>query len=52
MKQMPRRREPIQEPTSLDMICQFNKLKPSKFQGGADPLKYEEWKWKLDNFLR
>ena len=49
MKQMPPRREPIREPTTLDMICQFNKLKHPKFQEGADPLKYEEWKRKLKN---
>ena len=51
MKQMLPRREPPQEPTTLDMICQFNKLKPPKFQGGADPLKYEEWKRKLENLF-
>jgi len=33
------------------MIYQFNKLKPLKFQGGADPLKYEEWKRKLENLF-
>jgi len=33
------------------MIYQFNKLKPPKFQGGADPLKYEEWKRKLENLF-
>ena len=32
---MPPRREPAPEPTTLDMICQFNKLKSPKFQGGA-----------------
>jgi len=35
----------------MDMICQFNKLKPAKFQGGADPLKYEESIWRLENFF-
>jgi len=34
---------PVPEPTTMDVIFQFNKLKPPKFQGGADPLKYEEW---------
>jgi len=48
---MPPRREPVPEPTTLDMICQFNKLKPPKFQAGADPLKYEEWKRKLENLF-
>ena len=35
----------------MDMICQFNKLKPPKFQGGADPLKYGEWIWRLENLF-
>jgi len=48
---MPPRREPAPEPTTLDMICQFNKLNPPKFQGGADPLKYEGWKRKLKNLF-
>ena len=33
------------------MICQFNKLKPPKFEGGADPLRYEEWIRKLKNLF-
>jgi len=33
------------------MIFQLNKLKPPKFQGGADPLRYEEWKRKLENLV-
>ena len=33
----------------MDMICQFNKPKPPKFQRGADPLKYEEWVRRLEN---
>jgi len=36
------RREPMVEPTALEMICQFNKLKPPKFGGGTDLLAYEE----------
>jgi len=35
----------------MDVICQFNKLKPNKFQGGSDPLKYEEWIQKLENLF-
>jgi len=35
----------------MDIIYQFNKLKPPKFHGGADPLKYEEWKRKLENLF-
>jgi len=41
-QQMPPHREPSPGPTSMDMICQFNKLKPPKFDGGAAPLRYEE----------
>ena len=41
--QMPPRRALASEPTDIDMICQFNKLKPPKFLGGANPLRYEEW---------
>ena len=48
---MPPRRELVQEPTVMDVICQFNKLKPPKFQGGADPLKYEEWVRRLENLF-
>jgi len=48
---MPPRRELVQEPTAMDVICQFNKLKPPKFQGGANPLKYEEWIRKLENLF-
>jgi len=33
----------------MDVICQFNKLKPPKFQGGSDPLKYEEWMRRMEN---
>jgi len=39
------------EPSAMDMICQFNKLKPPKFEGGADPLSYEEWMRKLENLF-
>jgi len=45
---MPARRKPI---PVIDVICQFNKLKRPKFQGGADPLKSEEWKRKLENLF-
>ena len=40
------------EPTIMDMICQFNKLKHPKFQGGADLLKYEEWIRRLENLFK
>jgi len=39
---MPPRRELIPEPTAMEMICQFNKLKPPKFEGGADPVVHNE----------
>ena len=32
---MPPRREPP-EPTAIEMICQFNKLKPPKFESGSN----------------
>jgi len=35
----------------MDWICRFNKLNPPKFQGGTDPLKYEEWRRKLENLF-
>jgi len=49
---MPPRRNQVQELTVMDMICQFNELKPPKFQGGADPLKYEEWMRRLENLSK
>ena len=52
MQQMPPCRNPTPESTIMDIICQFNKLKPPKFHGGSDPLKYEQWKRKLENLLR
>ena len=45
------RRNQVQEPTVTDMIYQFKKLKPPKFQGGADPLKYEEWMRRMENLF-
>ena len=35
----------------MDIICQFNKLKPPNFQGAANPLRYEEWIRKLENLF-
>jgi len=49
---MPPRRDPVQEPTVMDMICQFNKLKPPKFQGGSNPLEYEEWMRRMENLFQ
>jgi len=48
---MPPRREPVVEPTALEMICQFNKLKPPKFSGGTYPLAYEEWLRRMENLF-
>jgi len=48
---MPPHRNMVQEPTVMAMICQFNKLKPTKFQGGTDPLRYEEWMRRMENLL-
>jgi len=48
---MPPHHNQVQEPTVMDMICQFNKLKPPMFQGGTDPLKYEEWMCRLENLF-
>jgi len=50
-QQMPPRGAPASEPTALDMICQLNKLKPPKFQGGVNPLRYEEWIRRLENLF-
>ena len=50
-QQIPPRRAPALESTAMDMICQFNKLKPPEFLGGANPLKYEEWVRKLKNLF-
>ena len=36
----------------MDMIYQFNKLKPPKFQGGVNPLRYEEWMQRLENLFQ
>jgi len=36
----------------MDIICQFNKLKPPKFQGEANPLRYDEWIRKLENLFK
>ena len=48
---MPPRRELTSEPTAMEMICQFNKLKPPKFEGGTDPMVYEEWLRRMENLF-
>jgi len=48
---MPPRKEPVAEPTVLEMICQFNKLKPPKFGGGTNPLAYEELLRRMENLF-
>ena len=49
--QMSPPRNQVEDPTVMNVICQFNKLKPPKFQGGTDPLKYDEWIRKLENLF-
>ena len=49
---MPPRREPVAEPIALEMIFQFNKLKPPKFSSGKDPLAYEEWLRGMENLFK
>ena len=48
---MPPSREPVAEPTALEMIRQFNKLKPPKFSCGIDPLGSEEWLIRMENLF-
>jgi len=48
---MPPWREPVVEPTAIEMICQFNNLKPPKFGDGTDPLTYEEWLRRMKNLF-
>jgi len=37
------RHELTPEPTAIEMICQFNKLKPPKFEGGTNLMVHEKW---------
>jgi len=48
---MPPRCELIPKPTTMEMICQFNKIKPPKFEGGTDPMVYEEWLRRMENLF-
>jgi len=48
---MPHRRELIPELTTMEMICQFNRLKPPKFEGGTEPMVYEEWFQRTENLF-
>jgi len=48
---MPPGRELIPEPIAMEMICQFNKLKPPKFEGGTGPVIYEEWLRRMENLF-
>jgi len=41
----------VVESTALEMICQFNKLKPLKFSGETDPLVYEERLRRIENLF-
>ena len=49
---MPPRRELILEPTNIEMICQFIRLKPPRFEGGTDPMVYEEWLRRKENLFQ
>ena len=48
---MPPHRELAPGLATMYMIYQFNKLRPPKFQGGIDPLRYEEWMRRLENLF-
>jgi len=48
---MPPRRELMPEPTAMELICQFNQLKPPKFEGGTDPVVHEEWLQRMKNLF-
>jgi len=48
---MPLQCELIPEPTAIEMISQFNRLKPPKFEGGTDPMVYEKWLRRMENLF-
>jgi len=48
---MPAHRKPSSGPSAMDMICQLNKPKPSKFEARENPLRYEEWMRKLEKLF-
>jgi len=48
---MPPRHELIPEPTAIEMICQFNRLKPPKFEGGANLMVYDEWLRRMEDLF-
>ena len=35
----------------MEVLCNFQKLKPPKFEGGPDPLVYEDWIRKIEDLL-
>ena len=37
--------------TAREVLCNFQKLKPPKFEGGPDPLVYEDWIRKIEDLL-
>jgi len=49
---MPPQCELIPELTAMEMIYQFNKLKPPKFEGGIDPMVYKEWLRRIENLFK
>jgi len=49
---LPPQRELVAKLIALEMICQFNKLKPPKFSAGTDPLAYKEWLRRMENLFK
>jgi len=45
------RSELIPEPTAMEMIYQFNRLKRPKFERGTNPMVYEEWLRRIENLF-
>ena len=45
------RRQQILDPTAIEMIYEFNELKPPKFRGRTDPMVYEEWLRRIENLF-
>jgi len=35
----------------MEMICQSSKLKPLKFDGGADPMVYDKWLRRMEDLF-
>ena len=37
--------------TTVEVLCNFQKLKTPKFEGGLDPLVHEDWIRKTEDLL-